>query len=101
MKYDELLRPGTSNNGHDHRGDLALFKRLGFSWVIGEANAVVSLADPQPTRRSGRRTCSEVSEKLLRGSEVAATVKSPASFFLFIICIGCCLLSPSCIGDLW
>ncbi|GFZ44201.1 LOW QUALITY PROTEIN: hypothetical protein JCM24511_01922 [Saitozyma sp. JCM 24511] len=37
MKYDELLRPGTSNDGHDHRGDLALFKRLGFSWVIGEA----------------------------------------------------------------
>ncbi|RSH80713.1 hypothetical protein EHS25_007048 [Saitozyma podzolica] len=36
MKYDELLRPGTSNDGHDHRGDLALFKRLGFSWVIAD-----------------------------------------------------------------
>jgi hypothetical protein len=69
MKYDELLRPGISADGHDHRGDIALFKRLGFSWVIGEADAILVFADSQPTRRSGPRTCSGVSAKLSPGGE--------------------------------
>ncbi|GFZ51721.1 hypothetical protein JCM24511_09489 [Saitozyma sp. JCM 24511] len=40
--FDELLLPGDSPDGHDHRADIALYRRMGYTWVITDVPDVVS-----------------------------------------------------------
>jgi len=35
-RYDDLLFQGDSKDGHDHRGNIALYQSLGFTWVIAD-----------------------------------------------------------------
>ncbi|RSH92509.1 hypothetical protein EHS25_008925 [Saitozyma podzolica] len=40
--FDELLLPGDSPDGHDHRADIAVYRSMGYTWVITDVPDVVS-----------------------------------------------------------